>query len=93
MVRSLLNEALNESPPPTMREVVGRFYGLSVGYLYKHFPEECRAISSRHNKYRKDEYLFGMYCALEEVLKSNEYPPPSLREVGKKTWLLWTGIT
>jgi hypothetical protein len=25
-----------------------------------------------------------MYCALEEVLKSNEYPPPSLREVGKK---------
>jgi hypothetical protein len=84
MVRSLLNEALNESPPPTMTEVVGRFYGLSVGYLYKHFPEECRAISSRHKKYKKDEYLFGMFCALEEVLKSNEYPPLSLKAVENK---------
>jgi transcriptional regulator with XRE-family HTH domain len=84
MVRSILNEALNESPPPTMTEVVGRFYGLSFRYLYKHFPEEWRTISSRHKKYKKDEYLFGMYCALEEVLKSNEYPPPSLRKVGEK---------
>jgi hypothetical protein len=84
MVRSILNEALNESPPPTMTEVVGRFYGLSVGYLYKHFPEECRTISSRHKKYLKDKYLFGMCCALEEVLKSNEYPPPSLKAVGEK---------
>jgi hypothetical protein len=84
MVRSILNEALNESIPPTMTEVVGRFNGLSVGYLYKHFLKECLSISSRHEKYTKDEYLFGMYCALEEVLKSNEYPPPSLRKVGKK---------
>ena len=84
MVRSLLNEVLNESPPPTMREVVGRFYGLSVGYLYKHFPSECRAISSQHKKYTKDEYLFGMSCALEKVLKSNEYPPLSLKAVEKK---------
>ncbi|HEY9903328.1 MAG TPA: helix-turn-helix transcriptional regulator, partial [Candidatus Sericytochromatia bacterium] len=84
MVPSILNEALNESPPPTMKEVIERFYGLSVGYFYKHFPEECRAISSRHNKYAQDEYLFGMYCALEEVLKSNEYPPPSLTKVGEK---------
>jgi hypothetical protein len=84
MVKMILNEALNESIPPTMTEVVGRFYGLSFGYLYKHFPEECRAISSRHNKYAQDEYLSGMYCALEEVLKSNEYPPPSLTKVGKK---------
>jgi hypothetical protein len=84
LVRSILNEALNESPPPKMVEVVGRFYGLSVGYLYKHFPAECRAISSRHKKYTKDEYLFGMYCALEEVVKSNDYPPLSLKAVEKK---------
>jgi hypothetical protein len=84
MMQSILNEALNESPPPTMTEVVGRFYGLSVGYLYKHFPEECRTISSRHKKYTKDEYLFGMYCGLEEVLKSNEYPPLSLKAVEEK---------
>jgi len=85
MMRSILNEALNESPPPNMTQVVGRFYGaLSAKYLYQHFPAECRAISAQHKKYKKDEYLFGMYCALEEVLKSNEYPPLSLKAVEEK---------
>lgn len=50
-----LRESLEEEPPPSMAEMVGRI-GYSETSLYTHFPVLCRRIGRRHLAYRKGRF-------------------------------------
>jgi hypothetical protein len=80
----ILQKALKESPPPQLKEVAKRIGKVSNGNLYYHFPDLCRTISSQHKDYKKTESLAVIQSLLEEVLKSDELPPPYLAEVARR---------
>jgi transcriptional regulator with XRE-family HTH domain len=68
-----------ESPTP-MREVA-KCLGYDQSFLYKHFPEICRAISSRYQVYRKRKREERKQKILDEVRQAtfrvygqNQYP-------------------
>src|SRR5207245_11386082 len=45
------NTALNEIPPPSLRQIIRRL-SYSEATIYRHFPELCRQISQRYAEYR-----------------------------------------
>ena len=51
-VLQMLQAALNESPPPSVRQVIQRTNHHSP-MIYRHFPEICHAIARRFADYRK----------------------------------------
>lgn len=51
-VLQVLQAALNESPPPSVRQVIKRT-NHDTPIIYRHFPEECRTIAQRFADYRK----------------------------------------
>jgi hypothetical protein len=55
-IRELLQHSLDsaESPPPSMASVAKRL-GYNQSFLYRHFPDRCRAISARHSRFRSEE--------------------------------------
>jgi hypothetical protein len=81
---SALKTALDETPPPPLKEVSLRLgSGASTTTLHKKFPEESQAIVERycaHNKRRLDN------DSLEDLLLSalDKTPPPSLLEVARQ---------
>ena len=79
-----LNQALEETPPPSLREVQKRLGYKSYATLYANFPETCSAISKRHKGYKSNCFKEKLRCELETVLSSDEYPPPSLKEVARR---------
>ncbi len=83
-VRHALQAALNEYPPPSLKEVVRRHGYRSYTTLYKYFPDICRAISAQHADYQKAISLEKMQRALLSVLESNEYPPLSMKKVAQR---------
>jgi hypothetical protein len=54
-VEDSLRESLEEEPPPSMAEMVGRT-DYSETSLYAHFPALCRRIGRRHLAYRKGRF-------------------------------------
>ncbi len=81
--QTILQEALNESPPPTVAELSRRF-GVDRGNFYRYFSDLCHAITSGHADYKKAKSLEKIRGILEAVLESNEYPPLSMREVRRR---------
>lgn len=80
----ILQEALKESPPPQLKEVIKRIGKVSKSSLYHHFSDLCKTISSQHKNYKEAESFTLIQSLLKEVLKSDEFPPPNLSEVAKR---------
>jgi transcriptional regulator with XRE-family HTH domain len=79
-----LNRALEETPPPSMTQVQKRLGYNSYATLYANFPETCLSISTRYRDYKSKDYKEKLQSELEAVLASDEYPPPSLKEVARR---------
>lgn len=82
--QTTLQASLNETPPPSITELRIRLKESSNGNLYNHFPDLCKLIASRHNDYKKARFKEEMQRGLATVLKSDECPFPSVRQVAKR---------
>lgn len=82
--RTMVQEALQENPPPSIKEVMRRLGEKRSHNLYRHFPDSYRALSSRYADYKKAKSQEEMQRTLEAVIKNNEYPPPSMEEVARR---------
>ncbi len=71
--------AVEECPSPNLSEV-GRRLGYQPDVLRENFPDLCRAIVSRH---REQFDAQKVQHELEEILKSEETPFPSMQEVAR----------
>lgn len=85
----IINEALQEHPPPSTLEVARRIgYSESEG-LKRQFPEFHRQVRGRHNEYRKQ---------LDEAVRNcfqsamSEDPPPTVPELARRLGFIaaWT---
>ena len=65
-VLQTLQAALNESPPPSIRQVIQRTSHYSP-FIYQHFSEICRAIARRFADYRKVQAVVRRDRARAEV--------------------------
>ncbi len=72
----------DEIPPPPLREVARRLKYESTS-LRRSFPDLCRLIMERHQKYHKARKLRTQQ-ELEAILANNEVSPPSLSEVARQ---------
>ena len=78
-----LQKALKESPPPSMTEIVTRI-NIPKSTIRSYSRDLCSAISARHQKYIKNKKIEEHTKLLKEILESNEYPFPSLKEVSRR---------
>jgi AraC-like DNA-binding protein len=80
--------ASNEEPPPSLHEVAQRLGYRNTSPLRSRFPELSRAITKKHQNHsplgRKRRSSEELQQALEDILASNEEPPPSLHEVAQR---------
>lgn len=83
-VRLELNAALLENPPPSLTEIAERLGYKRTTVLYYHAPDLCPEIVARHTDYQMAKRLEMMQWELEAVLKSQEYPPPSMQEIARR---------
>lgn len=68
-VSGILNTALNEIPPPSAKQVMGRLiYGEAT--IYRHFPELRRQIAQRYAEYRRKRAIARKAQAAEEVKRA-----------------------
>lgn len=74
--------AHDENPPPSLAEVV-KSIGASYPLLRTHFPELCQAITQRYQAAQQARNSL-LRSTLELILTSDEQPPPSLAEVGRR---------
>jgi hypothetical protein len=51
--RRILEAALDENPPPSLKAFAKKIEGWSISSLKEYFPLECHRISARHAEYRK----------------------------------------
>jgi len=63
----LIAELQQEKEPPAPMSEVAKCLGYDQSFLYKHFPEICRAISSRCRAYRKRKREERKQKILDEV--------------------------
>jgi hypothetical protein len=68
-VLQTLQAALNESPPPSVRQVIQRT-NHDKSMIYRYFPELCRAIARRFADYRKVQAVVRRDRARVEVRKA-----------------------
>jgi AraC-like DNA-binding protein len=80
--------ASNEEPPPSLHEVAHRLGYRNASPLRRRLPELVRAIAARSRKLspsqRESMGSEELQQALENMLASNEEPPPSLHEVAQR---------
>lgn len=79
--KAVLQAALAEDPPPTLRAVQLRLGVKADGTLKCQHPELCRAIVERYRAFRRAATL-KMRPALEAALA--EQPPPSVRQIASR---------
>jgi hypothetical protein len=85
-LKNALLSALDENPPPCLREITSRPGFPSVKTLKKYFPDLCKMLSARarkrplSNKKVCDKAITKR--ALESALKRT--PPPALEEIAKE---------
>jgi transcriptional regulator with XRE-family HTH domain len=72
--------AANENPPPTLNEV-GRRLGYKPNVLCLNFPDLCCTIVAQH---RERFNAQKVQHELEEIVKSDETPFPSMCEVARR---------
>jgi hypothetical protein len=80
--RHILNDALKREPPDTLKMVIESLGYKSGDELRKYFPEECKAISTRHAYYRNVSINKKLKAALEQAVE--EDPPMSMMAVSRR---------
>jgi transcriptional regulator with XRE-family HTH domain len=81
VIQLVLQQVLQESPPPSLQDVARRLNYRSLVLQY-HFPNLCSQIQLNHAAYRKLERQQRIQPVLEAALE--ELPPPSLLEVVRR---------
>jgi hypothetical protein len=89
-VEDKLQDALGESPPPSL-EAVGRRLGYYPARLKGNFPEVCGQITSRYKR-----YVRGTHPTSRLIIKTlrsamKEEPPPSLQSMFRRLGCKDTG--
>lgn len=90
-----LRDFLSLNPPLSVKEIAARLGYNSSNYLYRCSSELCRAITARYRHWYKDSSLSrtgrqtvesneNIRKKLEEILVSNQYPLPSIRQISKR---------
>jgi transcriptional regulator with XRE-family HTH domain len=80
--RRVLQDALNEIPPPSVKEVAHRH-----GYKYgdqlnsDETSDLYKLVSSRYLEYRSSSISQQKKSSLEEAIKGDEYPPKSMKRI------------
>lgn len=90
--RLMLQEALNETPPPSPAEVTTRLRYCRTSVLRHAHPELYQQLESRHMAFRQEQRVSRMSEGVREGLAARqiisaslqEYPPPSAREVARR---------
>jgi len=80
----IMQLALQESPPPSLQEVVKRFGYQSISSLRWHSADLSKAISKRHTNYIKTKYWETLKGGIEAAIISDENPPPSVKDVANR---------
>ena len=79
----VLQNALEEIPPPSFEEVIERL-NTHRATLNSWVPDICRSISERHKKYKLNQKIAKTWAFLQSVVESDEFPPPSLMEIARR---------
>jgi hypothetical protein len=66
-LQAALEAALQEDPPPSMKEVGRRLGGYNASDLARYLPDLCRAISLRYLEYKSNKGLERQRKACEQV--------------------------
>jgi transcriptional regulator with XRE-family HTH domain len=77
----VLQDALNEDPPPSMAELVNRSKYMSETQARRKFPALCKSISARYGT-RPAQSLANLQKILEQALY--EYPPAPVVEIARR---------
>lgn len=77
----IVNSALKENPPPSLREVARRLGYQQVLKLRERFPEQYVLLLGRKKEFERLQWA-SIYEMIEGTL--NEFPPPSLHEISKR---------
>jgi hypothetical protein len=80
-IQKLLQQALQEDPPPSLLELVRRTEGVSETHIRRMFPDLCKAVSDRYATRPKSRKA-QVQQILEKALQ--EYPPPSMAALAKR---------
>jgi TniQ len=86
---------LSENPPLSLKEITAKLGYNSPTHLYRCSPELCSALTARYREWhqgssvsRSSRQLLesgeDVRKRLEEILMSDEYPLPSIRQIGKR---------
>jgi transcriptional regulator with XRE-family HTH domain len=82
-LRAYLQEVLmgDETPLPSIREIAKRIGYRGESPIFRRAPDLCVAIAKKRREQLSDQPLRQ---ALEVALVSDEYPPPSIREIAER---------
>lgn len=79
----VLQNALEEYPPPSFQAVVERLNSHRAT-LNVWVPDLCRSISERHKQYKFNQKIAETRDFLQAVIDRDESPPPSLMEIARR---------
>jgi AraC-like DNA-binding protein len=80
-LQQVLQQALAQERPPSLRSVAARLGYANAGYLQQKFPALCRALGRKHAT-RERERRVAMERALSDALRAD--PVPTLKQVWKQ---------
>ncbi|WP_375469503.1 TniQ family protein [uncultured Nostoc sp.] len=86
-IEKILLLALIEYPPASLLDIKKRLQIKSCSTFYQHFPKLSSEISLRHKNYLQQLKELKHNQIINDLLlklDSDEYPPPSLKEVGRQ---------
>lgn len=87
-IEEILLLALQENPPVSLLDIKKRLQFKSCGIFYESFPELSYKISLRYKSYIQQLKELKHHKIRNDLLlelDSDEYPPPSLKEVGRRS--------
>ncbi len=79
--RKILEDALKETPPPSLREVARRLGANNANVIYRCFPDLGPSIVARHDAWRK---LNSEQVRLKLQAFLDEEPPRSMKDVARE---------
>ncbi|MBW4557152.1 MAG: TniQ family protein [Trichormus sp. ATA11-4-KO1] len=79
----ILQDALEEFPPPSFEMVIKRL-NTNRTVLKAWVPDICRSISQRYREYRLNQKIANTRTLLQAVIENDDLPPPSLMEVARQ---------
>lgn len=83
-IKRIMENALEEEPPPSLQSVLRRLGCVNTGYYYySNYPDLCFAITGRYKEWRNNPFHESEdQKRLKAALKEN--PPPSFSEIARR---------